>query len=270
MSEMVYESHIMQNPKLPFYFHINTHLSSSKHEYAFSNWHDNIELIYCTHGKGLITLDTEEIFFSKGETVVINANVMHRILPADEVKYHCLIIDRYFCKSNDIDTDRLHFRTKFQDEKIAESFAKLEHLYIRDNDALKIAKIRKCVLDIMIRLAENYLCDESNYAIPKEKTGIDRIKSAIVYISENLSEKLELEKISAHAGVSKYHFSRQFKAITGLTVIEYINNCRCKYAKQLIEEGLPVSEAAERSGFENMSYFTKTFKKYIGRLPSKL
>ena len=43
---------------------------------------------------------------------------------------------------------------------------------------------------------------------------------------------------------------------------------RCKESKRLIKEGMSVSAAALSCGFENMSYFTKTYKKYMGALPS--
>ncbi|MBR6603969.1 MAG: AraC family transcriptional regulator, partial [Clostridia bacterium] len=44
---------------------------------------------------------------------------------------------------------------------------------------------------------------------------------------------------------------------------------RCKKASELISEGLSVSEAALKCGFSNMSFFTRTFREYIGCLPSK-
>ena len=53
-----------------------------------------------------------------------------------------------------------------------------------------------------------------------------------------------------------------------MTVIEYVNILRCKEAKRLISEGQSVSEAAIASGFNNLSYFTRTYKKYVGELPS--
>ena len=53
-------------------------------------------------------------------------------------------------------------------------------------------------------------------------------------------------------------------------VFEYVNAVRCRNANTFILSGLSISEAAYRCGFENMSYFSKTFKKYVGKLPSKV
>ena len=53
-----------------------------------------------------------------------------------------------------------------------------------------------------------------------------------------------------------------------LAVIEYINLLKCHQAQKFIRSGMNVSEAATELGFENLSYFTRTYKKYLNRLPS--
>lgn len=90
----------------------------------------------------------------------------------------------------------------------------------------------------------------------------------MVYIRQNMKSCLTLEDIAAYVGISKYYFTREFKRITGQTVFEYINVVRCKEAKRLITQGMTVSLAAQTCGFENLSYFTRTYKKCIGELPS--
>ena len=69
--------------------------------------------------------------------------------------------------------------------------------------------------------------------------------------------------------LSKYYFCRIFKNITGSTVIKYLNMYRCMKARELLSSGkYTVSEAALECGFENMSYFSKTYKAYSGSVPS--
>ena len=50
---------------------------------------------------------------------------------------------------------------------------------------------------------------------------------------------------------------------------EYINAIRCNYAKRMISGGMSVSEAAFSCGYRNLSYFSKTYKKYFKMLPSE-
>ena len=78
----------------------------------------------------------------------------------------------------------------------------------------------------------------------------------------------ESERMARAMGMSKFYLCREFKRATGQTVIEYVNSYRIQKAAQLISGGYTVSEAARACGFENMSFFTKTFKKYLGCLPS--
>ena len=89
---------------------------------------------------------------------------------------------------------------------------------------------------------------------------------------ENLSikEKIKIEEILEESGFSRAYFSREFKKITGNSIVDYINFVRCSRTEELISTGdYIISEAAEMCGFSSMSYFSKTYKKFMGRLPSE-
>lgn len=90
----------------------------------------------------------------------------------------------------------------------------------------------------------------------------------MTYIRQNLSRSISLEDLSQQAGISKFHLSREFKAVTGTTIFDFINLTRCNEAKLLIESGMSVSAAAISCGYHNMSYFSRAFQKRFGILPS--
>ena len=94
------------------------------------------------------------------------------------------------------------------------------------------------------------------------------VKTAVIYIRKHLTEPLALDAIAEHTGVNKHYLSRLFKQVLGKTVFETVRVLRCNEAKRRIEEGMPVAQAAHSCGFENLSYFTRTFKKYYNILPS--
>jgi len=71
-------------------------------------------------------------------------------------------------------------------------------------------------------------------------------------------------------GISKFYLCREFKAYTGSSILQTVNLLRCTQAKLLIEGGATVSQAALSCGFDNLSYFSRTFKKLMGALPSRL
>ena len=88
-------------------------------------------------------------------------------------------------------------------------------------------------------------------------------------IRENYNKKITLDEISKAVLCDKYALCREFKRLTGQTIIENLNNYRCIKAMGFLNEGYTVAKTAELCGFDNLSFFTKTFKKHIGKLPSE-
>ena len=87
----------------------------------------------------------------------------------------------------------------------------------------------------------------------------------------NYARKITSDDIAASAGLSKFHFQREFKRITGRTPNYYLNAIRCIYARRLLESGgYSVKEAAILCGFTNYSYFSSVFSRYTGLLPSQV
>ena len=105
----------------------------------------------------------------------------------------------------------------------------------------------------------------------KKPLNLENVRSAIIYIRENLSNKITIKDLALYSGISEYYFIKEFKRITRYTPVTYINMIRCDTAKKLLSEGeYNVGEVADMCGFDNMPYFTKTFKKYTGVLPSQV
>ena len=94
------------------------------------------------------------------------------------------------------------------------------------------------------------------------------ISRAIEYINTNLTEKTTIDDICERIHVSKYHFCREFKKVTGFTVMDYVLKTRIVIAKSLLREtNKSISEISEDCGFSSISYFCRTFKNEIGLSP---
>lgn len=88
------------------------------------------------------------------------------------------------------------------------------------------------------------------------------------YIDEHYEENLTVSEISRHIGVSLSYLSRVFKASTGNTIINYINEKKIEKAKDyLANTDMKIYEIADKLGFENTTYFSYFFKKYTGMSP---
>lgn len=99
----------------------------------------------------------------------------------------------------------------------------------------------------------------------------NRLKKVLGHIEDHLAEPFTLEGLADIACLSRSSFSRFFKARTGETALEFINRSRMQRAVALLRQpGWTVSMAAGAVGFDNLSYFTRTFKRFAGFLPSEL
>lgn len=88
-------------------------------------------------------------------------------------------------------------------------------------------------------------------------------------IDENLSnEQFDVNNISIQMGMSLSTLYRKLKAVTDLTVNNYVKIYRLKKAKGLLDSKLNISEVAYRVGFSDRKYFSREFKKHFGYNPS--
>ncbi len=265
----LYENHNLENSEIPIIYHENFTLIKDL-SFGRTNWHKNIELLQTTEGCGLITSDSERIYTKLGELAVINANHLHSFsAESKKFSYRCLIIDRSFCISNGFDSSFLEFDNHFVDENISSLMEELSHEWsLPTSSPYRTLKIRAIVLQIM-----KHLCLE--HSTPRDFEHTDSkisssIKQAIDFISTNYEKDISLDDVADHVGLNKYYFSHEFRKITGMTFVTYLNKSRCEMSKRLlITNKISISEVAQSCGFNSRSYFAKTFKKQFGILPSE-
>ena len=101
-----------------------------------------------------------------------------------------------------------------------------------------------------------------------DKKFMDEFNSAI---DENLEKsELSIEEVAGFIKMSHDQLYRKVKALTGVSVNQYIRSFRLrKAAKMMCENKYSVTEVLYTVGFSNPSYFTKCFKKEFGVLPSE-
>src|SRR3984957_9017079 len=95
-----------------------------------------------------------------------------------------------------------------------------------------------------------------------------RIVSAKIFIDENFDQPLDLNIISRHSCISRFHLHRLFTRIYRKTPHRYLTQKRIDNAKQLLAGNkLSVSEICNNVGFESIGSFSILFKKEIGFAP---
>lgn len=97
------------------------------------------------------------------------------------------------------------------------------------------------------------------------------IMPAVEYIHKNYSkEYIYISELSAKCRISEDYFRKIFKNVYGISPLKYINNLKLSYSKELINSGMyTLTEVAELSGYTDISYFSKEFKKAYCIWPSE-
>lgn len=99
----------------------------------------------------------------------------------------------------------------------------------------------------------------------KNNTAVER---AVQYINENICDHISIEAISKHCSVSTSLLKHNFKEYTGKTPREYINELKIAKAKELLKEGMNITETAMKLSFSSSDYFSTVFKKYTFLTPT--
>jgi AraC-like DNA-binding protein len=95
-----------------------------------------------------------------------------------------------------------------------------------------------------------------------------KVTEIVKHINERFHEPLSLTELSETFYISPFYLSRTFKAVTGFTLIEYLNLTRIKEAQRLLKEtGNKVIDISEAIGFDHLGHFDRIFKKITKMTP---
>ncbi|MCE9521761.1 MAG: AraC family transcriptional regulator [Alphaproteobacteria bacterium] len=97
-----------------------------------------------------------------------------------------------------------------------------------------------------------------------------RVSAVLRYIEHNADGAIDLDRLAAMAAISKYHFLRVFRRVTGLTPYKFLLGVRMRRAAvRLRTSRAPVSQIAFEAGFGDLSTFNKRFRDLFGATPSR-
>ena len=245
------------------------------------HWHDEFEIIYVRSGFLTVSISGESYIGKTGDAFVVSPGNLHLMgSQTGTVDYYTFLFPLKY----------ISFRTDdMLDEKLLEPLNS-GHLMIcpRVNDTAKElceqlikiyeakndeseSKITTQVRTKIILLQFILEMWKKGFVIENDTSGRNIVEKEMVsYIQQNFTGKISLKEFGEQFHLSEKYISRYFKEHFHITLSQYITYLRLENAKQLLQDtDLSVTETAMQSGYQNVSYFIRSFKKTYGISPLK-
>lgn len=253
------------------------------------HWHEEYEIIYVSKGSSIFRIGDKSIEVNTGQVIFINSNELHSSYCENPSGccYTALVFHMSLLHSNHNDLIQTQYITPFllkqihfpmtlpTSSPVAQLISQMVQITIQSlldkKPGYELAVKGSIYMLLSTMVQNNFLIqNQSETTIPKGNR-LYLMKNVLQYIAENYSETIYINDLASFSNMSRYHFCRFFKNYIGMTPIEYLNFIRINEAyKLLLSSNISVTEVALQTGFENLSYFTKIFKKQKGISPSHL
>jgi AraC-like DNA-binding protein len=216
-----------------------------------------------------------------GDIILINSKELHQpIIHNSETPYERIVIwlNRNFLSS--LCTASTNLIRCFEDEgkenviradvEAQQSIRTILHklLKLENYSGMGLELLyRAYVTELLILLNNLLFFQTERYNITFEKSSL--IEEIIDYINSHLEEAITIEELSQQFYLSRFHLLREFKKYSGTTLHKFIVQKKLILAKELILQGIPITQVYERCGFGDYSNFFRAFKNEYGVTPKQ-
>lgn len=253
----------------------SVHASALDFDFHF---HDRCELLFFLGGKGEMLVEQTRYPLTPGSLLVFNANEVHRVFPGPDLPYERITIHFDPALIQGLPLGECDLLSCFRDRPAGTGNATLLagqpfREYHRLADEL-VALLKGAdparEAGALARLVELLAIANRGFrsAAPAPPAFTGFVAEAIAWMEGHLAEEFTIAALARHHSVSPFHFSHAFKRQTGASPYHYILVKRIALAKQLLSEGHSCTQACEQAGFGDYNNFSRTFKKYVGAIPS--
>ncbi len=264
--------------EFPFEFH---HVDADHPRYVMIyHWHLEFEIIRILEGSLLVTLDEKSFRAQKGEIIFVHGGVLHSGIPEDGCVYQCIVFDLssllrgfteitpYIQRILGGEIKVFHHITEEQADA-AEAAGEIFDAFMQKKDGYQMTVIGQFYHFFGLVYGKHYYL-ESIVRSGRDYRKIVQLKMVVDYIEKNYARQISLADLSGAVSMSPRYFCRFFSEMTHQTPMDYLNRQRIEQACfRLVTTEDPVTEVAYSSGFNDLSYFIRTFRKYKGVTPGK-
>lgn len=290
---------------ISFNFHPNYtyHISVSKNlELLNEDIKDYYRIVHIESGTWHILINGSESIFTGPKIICLNQFDIIEILKTDSDNFSIVffkptIINNKFdfltCNSCDLSNklstsefQDLFFLDRFRKDvknelkfvdidtitssSISQNISELNNILTKQETRFWPCKSRALLLQILFCLCVPV---ESNNDIITVNVPCNFSKltiEVIYYLQSSYSKKISVSNIAKHFNTNRTTLLNDFKKSTGISITNYLLQLRLKIASALLRDTeLNITEICERTGFSDVSYFSKTFKKELKYSPSE-
>ncbi len=243
-----------------------------------AHWHTDIEIIRIISGETEVRLNNNIYHAGAGDILFVNPETVHSAFP-NECIYECVVFtsDYFVCEDglcrdfilNIIDGEyKVREYFKHNDKDIISIINMLFDALRNKEEGYRFFVVGYLYQMMAVIQNRNLYSVISDNSIAESKT-VPKLKKILKFIRENYHSQITLKDMAEHINMSQKYFGAFFKNMTTKTPVEYLNSYRIEQAaRKLISTDKSVTDIAYECGFNDLSYFIKTFKNQKGYTPA--
>ena len=247
------------------------------------HWHGEFEISYVRKGRCVYMIDLKPWKVETGDILLLPPGILHGIpedglelLESDSFVFHPEFLGTgdELCRMKYIEPLRkgeIWFAPVIKPDAPGAGIMKNVLNALRDSFEEKSRGYElevKALLLEMMSLFYRYLPYETKDAGESEAVG--KIRDVVRYIRQHYAEPVTVAELAEVCHLSEYYFMRFFKQHMNMTCVEYLNQYRLELAAARLVSGKEsVTDIALDTGFRNISYFNRVFKRKFGMTPGE-
>ena len=258
------------------------HIANVKRSFQIPvHWHDEFEIIYVKSGFLTVSISGENYIGKPGDAFVVSPGNLHFMgSQTGNVDYFTFLFPLKYIsfRTDDILDDKLleplnsgHLIISPEiEDTVKEQCEQLVEIYgvKKEESQSKITAQIKTKIILLQFILELW---KKGFIVENDTSSKNTVEKEMVsYIQQNFTGKILLKEFGEQFHLSEKYISRYFKEHFHITISQYVTYLRLEHAKQLLQDtDIPVTEVAMQSGYQNVSYFIRSFKKTYGMSPLK-
>lgn len=250
------------------------------------HWHDELEAMVVIKGQTIVAAGTEKYIVREGEGIFINAGVLHGAWDFEQsgCQFHSLVFhprlvggsaesifwQKYIQPILDNSSLKgIHLQGhKDWQKEILQNIEEAWQLCVHETSGYEF-QVRDALSKMIFLLSDKMNMTQSSPSQKQLRDG-ERMKIMIQYIEQHFSEELSTADIAGSAMISESECLRCFRKTIGKPPNQYVKQLRIhKAAGLLISTQEKIAGIGAQCGFQDMSYFTKTFREMRGCTPTE-